>query len=347
MAKPKLWSKEYIIQESIILHGEDKYGYDIVDGQFVKTSDRIRIDCECGHIFYQNMYDHLTRGRGCKKCAGKLQYDYDLLVEHGIQVHGNNYDYSLARDRPLNKNTTIMIKCNLCNHEFPQRITDHINDSNGCPKCAGKWRYDSHNYIERCRDVHGDKYEYLGIDQSKKITKKSIIYVRCNSCRCEFELTLDAHINNEQGCPAEFTYKGEEIIKNYLVKNNINYIFQYKLPTLNNRKFDFMLIDKKCIIEYDGRQHFDYVKWFHKSEDVFDEQKNIDVIKTVEAIKNRYTVIRIGYNVINIDAYLDYIFNSEKTLCVSSGELYKEHIQKVLDILPNITIEMGVKDTSI
>ena len=62
---------------------------------------------------------------------------------------------------------------------------------------------------------------------------------------------------------------GEKKCIDVLDSINIKFVQQYKLPFLKNRRYDFMFHhnEEKYILEYDGQQHFHYVKFFHKYHD--------------------------------------------------------------------------------
>ena len=72
----------------------------------------------------------------------------------------------------------------------------------------------------------------------------------------------------------------EEIVKDYLNKNRINYIFQYSTRT--GFVIDFVLVDKKIAIEVDGS------KW-HSSEEAMKKDNFKD-----------YMLKREGWKVIRI-----------------------------------------------
>ena len=60
--------------------------------------------------------------------------------------------------------------------------------------------------------------------------------------------------------------------------------------------FDIVLPDKKVIIEYDGRQHYEHVKFFHKTKKAFHDAQKRDKVKERLAKKHGFTVVRIRYD---------------------------------------------------
>lgn len=92
--------------------------------------------------------------------------------------------------------------------------------------------------------------------------------------------------------------KGEEKIEQYLKDNNIEYIPQKKFIDLVSDKdkllpYDFYLVNRNIIIEFDGKQHDEYIPYFHKSKKAFEELVKRDKLKNKYATDNGIKLIRI------------------------------------------------------
>lgn len=97
---------------------------------------------------------------------------------------------------------------------------------------------------------------------------------------------------------------GELFIKNWLINNN-KFFESRKRIKLEKNEFnikniipDFILtIDSKEIwIEYNGRQHYEYVDYFHgKDKKGFQRQLNRDKFEIDYCIKNNIVLINIPY----------------------------------------------------
>ena len=79
-------------------------------------------------------------------------------------------------------------------------------------------------------------------------------------------------------CPScnSTQYKGPTRIKEYLDKYNIPYQMEYKFNDCvykSTLPFDFAIFyptgQIKCLIEYDGEQHFEFIKHWHGDEEGF------------------------------------------------------------------------------
>jgi very-short-patch-repair endonuclease len=193
----------------------------------------------------------------------------------------------------------MKIRCKKHNIEFEQSATNHIRIksngkiSTGCPSCKKEVANTRSTdfFINKAREIHGDKYDY-----SKSIYVKNNIKIEiiCKKHGSFFQKPND-HITNKQNCPKCNVSKGEEKIMLFLEKNNVRYekekVFKeciFKKPL----KFDFYLPENNILIEYDGSQHFKPMA--HK-----EGRKKFKETLIKDKIKNNFTS-RIGVNLIRI-----------------------------------------------
>jgi formylmethanofuran dehydrogenase subunit E/very-short-patch-repair endonuclease len=304
---------------------------------------KVPIFCNiCDWRFMQRINDHVNNKSGCPNCAGLLRYTYQIFIEKATLAHGDKYDYSLIDpEMKIKVHDKVKIKCNVCQYTFDQSIDGHVNKKNGCPKCSKCLRYTYEIFVEKARERHGDMYDYskaIALESYGYYTKVPIV---CCKCTMEFKQIIGAHVTNGQGCPKCIRSKGEIVIETYLRNNSIIYETEYCLESLPRKRFDFVLGIRKILIEFDGAQHFNYCEFFHSDIEEFEERKNVDVIKTIEAIKCGYTIIRIGYNIKNIHEYLNHILSDDYHLYVSCDELYTTHVVAVREILPDVKVKIG------
>ena len=124
-----------------------------------------------------------------------------------------------------------------------------------------------------------------------------------NFIRNCFEISFRPYYPNKSRPSAKNSIsKGEDRIEELLKNNNIPYqknfifkncIYKKELP------FDFAIFngnhELKCLIEYDGEQHFRYIQHWHKDEEGFKAQQLRDSIKTNFCKINNIKLIRIPY----------------------------------------------------
>lgn len=101
----------------------------------------------------------------------------------------------------------------------------------------------------------------------------------------------------ERGCPFCLMSKGEVKIENFLNKKGIKFEKQKKFSECKNilpLPFDFYLKDKKVLIEYNGKQHYEEMEFFGGIKS-FLEQKKRDKIKVKYCKENNIPLLIIPY----------------------------------------------------
>jgi len=95
--------------------------------------------------------------------------------------------------------------------------------------------------------------------------------------------------------------KPEKLILKILKEENIKAIPEVYFPWCREGMFrprlpfDIYLPDKNIIIEYDGKQHFQFVKFFHKTKLSYRKAQYRDRLKEVLAKKYNLLIIRYNY----------------------------------------------------
>ena len=191
--KIKLTKSEFV-ERAKKVHGE-KYDYSKVS--YKNNSTKVCIICkESEHgEFYQRPVDHI-KGNGCPKCSGNAKLTTVEFVLRARGVHGDKYDYSKVSYK--NNSTKVCIICKESEHgEFYQTPDCHLI-GNGCPKCSNNVKLTTKKFIERSREVHGDKYDYSKVKYKDSSTKVCIICKE--SEHGEFYQVANTHLRGS-GCP--------------------------------------------------------------------------------------------------------------------------------------------------
>ena len=293
------------IKKALRKHG-DRYDYSNVI--YVKSDEKVEIICRVkGHKpFPQTPYRH-SIGHGCQKCANeKIAYNKRLTINEFIEkarkIHDNKYDYSKVNY--INAFTYVTITCPI-HGDFPQTPNDHLNGA-GCRKCAFekqtmRQRKSLNKFIKESRKVHGNKYDYSKVNYINTDTE---VIITC-PIHGDFPQTpYIHHISRKQGCSKCKSSKGETIIRNFLIKHNIEFEEQKRFKDCKDKRplpFDFYIPQYNLCIEYDGKQHFVPYDFAYK---MTEEQKlkNFNYIQSHDQIKNNYckshniNLLRIKYD---------------------------------------------------
>lgn len=212
------------------VHG-DKYDYRNVI--YTKMINKVEIICHEHGSFYQTPHSHL-KGQGCPECARingtkKRTNTTDNFINKSKEIHGEKYDYSKVNY--VNNRTKVCIICPE-HDEFWQIPNDHLNGK-GCPECAKernrkKMSMPKDVFIERCKEIYGDKYDYSKVEYVNNHTKVCII---CHA-HGEFWQTPSSHLSRS-GCPMCGRHKATQSRR----KNNDGFIVRANF--VHNGKYDY------------------------------------------------------------------------------------------------------------
>lgn len=133
---------------------------------------------------------------------------------------------------------------------------------------------------------------------------------KCNICGSVYKGKPYPLLHGECGCKKCHQSNGERIITLYLTENGYNFEAEKRFDDLRDRyplRFDFYLPDYKIAIEYDGKQHFEPIAFYETQNavDEFEGVKRRDAIKEKYCNENGIKLIRIRYDVKDIEEHLD------------------------------------------
>lgn len=258
-----------------------KEGYILLATEYINNSTPMEYICPNGHTHAMSWHN-FSHGKRCPECRGLLKYTLETasekFKERGCVLLATEY-----------KNNKTKMKC-LCpnKHEWETSL-DNLLHGYGCPKCAGQ--------VITYEEVK-ESFEKEGLtllSKEYKNAKTKLEYV-CPKGH-KHSMTWNDFTSGNR-CPKCNMSKGEKAIENYLIKNAIKYIAQYRFEDCRNLlplPFDFYIPSLNTCIEYDGIQHFEVRKHFHENEESLKERQRLDNIKTQYCLDNDIKLIRISY----------------------------------------------------
>lgn len=282
--------KKSFVKKARQIHG-NKYDYSKV--KYVSRQTKVIIICPEHGEFEQTPNNHLHYG--CNQCgysqsSKKLRWSLEQFIENCKRIHGNKYNYS--KTKYINNNSKIVIICPQ-HGEFIQTAGSHVNGV-GCSACAGVKPYTTTSFIEKAKQIHGNKYDYTNIKYKNSITP---VIIGCRKHGDFLQLPVIHLVGS--GCPICKESKGEMKIRRYLKNECIKFIPQYRINDCRNKHplpFDFAIeYDELHLIEYQGRQHYEPTGFGGNSQDVFCQTKQHDEIKREYCEKNKIPFLIIPY----------------------------------------------------
>lgn len=304
--------------EQFIFEANKKHSnfYNYSKTNYINNKTKVIITCPIHGDFEQLPYKHL-QGSGCRQCAldamkkklkgqanrGPKRTNDDFLKE-ARKIHGDNFIY-LEEYKGSDKK--IKIKCKKCQYEFFQDPYHHLKRKQGCPRCSGNIKFTQEQWIEEVSKRHNNFYNYSLVEYKNQNELVKIICPKHGVFQ-----QLAKHHYNYGSCPVCLETSGEQAVRLFLEKHNIEFIYQYKNKECYNKyllSFDFYLPEYNTVIEYQGIQHY-VQKAFGKTIEEFLEQQKRDQIKRVFCKKNNIQEIEISY-LQNVEKVLEEWYNEK------------------------------------
>jgi len=186
---PKCVGKKLTIQERILkfkkIHGNT---YDYSKFRYNGNKEKSIFICLNHGDFEQTPSNHLN-GFGCIKCGGTEQKTTEIFIKESTKIHGDKYNYSLAKYKTCFSKLKIICKSHGIFEQFP---SNHMRGS-GCPKCCGR-NLTAKEWISRFNKFHNYRYNYSKFKFLGCKEKSTII---CHK-HGEFEQTPSNHLGH--GC---------------------------------------------------------------------------------------------------------------------------------------------------
>lgn len=255
----------------------------------------------------------------CNNCSKPIDRKYNEIVKNQRKGFYEDYclmcnsrrmafDYNYVRDY-FRQNGCLLLSTEyknvddildyICVCEKPSKISfDSFKRGARCKSCGIKKMAETQSIpIDKVRKIFEDGgCELISSIYKNALQKLDFI------CECGENGNIDLqHFQRGQRCGRcnELSH-GESKISKFLKENNIAFDPQYTFKNfkiMKSHRFDFAIFDNDglfCLVEYDGIQHYEPVKFFG-GEKKFEIQKNRDSIKNTYCIENNIPLIRIPY----------------------------------------------------
>lgn len=207
MSKKKT-TAEFVSQAKVI-HG-DKYDYS--EAIYAGATERVTVICPLHGRFQPLARDHTNSSSGCPHCAGCARLTTQEFITRAKKVHGDKYLY----DRSVYKSqkSKVVITCQK-HGDFEQYSPEHFA-GNGCQKCKAETIGNLHRtpqevFLEECRAVHEDKYDYSLVEYTGG---KNQIIISCPVHGSYWQIAYNHKIG--QGCPLCKTSGYQQLKSGYL-----------------------------------------------------------------------------------------------------------------------------------
>jgi predicted Zn-ribbon and HTH transcriptional regulator len=264
-------------------------------GEYKHNKEKIKIKHNlCSKVFEAtpNNLLHKSRPTGCSFCYGNKKKTTNEfknkifnLVQDEYEVLG---EYKTTHD-------LIQFKHKTCGSIFDMRPSNFLQGQR-CPECNLNKLKTHQEFLNEVKKL--EKKNYIVLENYVNDSTKINFYHK--KCGTTYSVTPRDFLNGHRCPTCKSRSRGELRIRDYLIKNNINFKSQFYFDDLRSPKkrllkFDFAILDKKdkvkYLIEFDGSQHY----YSFGDPDEFDRIQSYDLLKNTYCDKNDINLIRISF----------------------------------------------------
>jgi very-short-patch-repair endonuclease len=260
-------------------------------------------DCDCGHEFESSLLNINKGNNWCPYCYNrKLCGNCDNCFNKSFASHPKSICWSDKNEiKPIEvfrgaDRKKFIFNCDKCPHIFEMTLKDITSKGHWCSYCSHQ-KLCENKECSMCWDN-----SFASVDRNKYLNDKSInprslfkstnkkFNFDCDICNKVFPCQL-ADITRGIWC-SFCVNKTEKILFDKLVEKYDSLKRQYKVDWCKNIKhlpFDFVIEERKIIIELDGKQHFEQISNWQSPE----KNREIDIYKMKCANENSFSIIRI------------------------------------------------------
>ena len=258
----------------------------------------------------------------CKYCNSFEQWCIDNNKPQYLELWDDEKNECSPKDVSYSSTKKCFFKCPRDLHDSEQKSINHLttgHTSFKCNACNSIGQYLIDTYGEDALDKYCD-YEKNGnlnpFEIPRCSTKK--VWIKCqeDETHGSYFISCKNFTSSGNRCPICNEWHGERKIREYLIKNNIEFEAQKKFSNLVEKKplsYDFYIPSKNLLIEFQGIQHYEPRdfggKDMKKAEKNFEIQQEHDRRKRKYAQQNNIDLLEISYiEEDKIEEILDKIF---------------------------------------
>jgi len=290
--------------------------FELLSDTYVNAEEKLKWRClreKCGEIFEMEWSRINSKGQECFYCNKLIvglsnclaTLNPELAKEWHPTKNGNLTPYDVT---DINSTEQVWWQCQK-EHEWQIDVGQRTYFNSQCPYCTHKLPSEDYNLLvinpKLCEEWDYEK----NVKRPEEVVPGSARYVhwKCRECGHKWEARIN-HRNNDGGCPECLIGWGEKQLKVMCDKYNSPYTPQLRLADCRDKlplPFDVAVFKDesktqlRVILEYDGKQHFEPVRFGdisqERAEEVFILTQYHDKIKNDYCIENNIPLLRIPY----------------------------------------------------
>jgi len=291
--------------------------FELVDGQiYINANKNLKWKClKDGEIFELpwDVISNSSKKQGCPYCSKLKVCLSNCLATLNPEIASEWHPIRNGELTPfdvtnINSTEQVWWQCDK-GHEWQIDVGQRVYFNSACPYCTHKLPSKDYNLLI-CNPKLCEEWNYNKNDKlPEEVVPGSGQYAWwiCRECGHEWYARIN-HRNNDCGCPECLIKWGEKQLKVMLEKYKFPHIGQLRFKDCRDKlplPFDVAVYKDELktqlhiILEYDGKQHFEPVKFGdisqEKAEEIFKLTQYHDLIKNNYCIENKILLLRIPY----------------------------------------------------
>lgn len=286
----------------------------------------------------KNYYDKIIKNIRYKNNSNLILIDSD---------YNDNLQYS--------DEIMIKIRCINCDYEFNKKLGNLLRRELSCIKCFRNNKSVDQRLSDEEVNKRLSKYNLKLVGDFINMHKKIELICPFNHI---FERSLNHIIRGQANCPE--CQNGSTYFTENICRKLMEYLFEKKFEKVRNLKWlmnndgyylelDGYNAELNLAYEYNGIQHYKYLKYWHKTMESFDKIKQHDILKKELCIKNNIKLIVIPYTIQSNDIFHyiknecnknNIIYNDKSNINIADLMIHNVYINdknKIIDIKLNTT----------
>lgn len=262
---------------------------ELISDTYEDSNNYLEFKCHCGNIFSTNWSTFRgNKTKECSKCSIKRRSESHKLTIEEVKNRFKKRGYTPLFNKYADSSQKLL--CKNKDGYLGEITLSNLNNGSKFEIFSKNNKYFSYN-IKHFIKINNIKCELISIDNNK-------IILNC-ACGNHFNTTFQTFVKGKRQCDecSNVKSKYEITVEDWLNINNIKFINQYKFEDCRNilpLPFDFYLPDYNILIEVNGKQHYEPVKYWH-GDTGFEEQKRRDSIKYAYCQNKNIRLIILPY----------------------------------------------------
>lgn len=272
---------------------------------FINAMSPCEWECEFEHRWFAPLNAIRNCGSWCPQCFGKVKLTHEYVKEY-IESFGWTLEstYEAAW-------VTMKMKC----PKGHQSDKSYNNFRNGqrCAECLRISVDSAYLYL--------DSVDIVMLNKEEFITGKSKLNLQCKRDNQHKWKTNYDHIKHSKtGCPYCCRFKTEPLVMKILNDLTGFEWRKFRGSWLGRLELDGYCSELNAAFEYHGQQHYEFNKFFHRTQERFDSMQERDKLKKKLCKDNGVYLIEIPYT---------YDFHDpDKLKTFIEGELCKMYVNR-------------------